>query len=542
MTHCSSPVSSLSSGYQPTAPSTSDSEAATEPSERDAQPISGSIASPADTKLNLERGPDDRAAKSRLSILSLASSRTLSNDEFYAWHRQRLRSSGVSPSSDIQRRMVRQVDNSIIPRITIPHVPASGQVDPFSTLPIEVDYTTNELLHFYLGSNTAYWSSAYALSSKLRPSLKSAWESFMPCTEHFHILMARSALHQLRINSNLEPVVRKNLRLASIAHQGKAVMSLRQKVGRGTVTDQRDIFVAVLSMATFEQRYGQRESAKIHFAVGRKILHNLGKRGLVEDSDKLAQALWFEGIYTEPEASFMWSAKDLVGNHILLTSFLKDVDQIWRSWQEEPALVRRAGGRKRFLSSRSLLHTLLHRNCRGQRLSIYQDIDQEVAQTRCLLVCVAVIIGLWTTETKLRSSKDAVNAIQRWTDSVDRLIRRGELDADAAIPDLLWCLLQDPTKQEIWQPFNTKREAENLQDKLKDFDIQECHWRVSGIANAVKYLPEVWQRHIRKWLLDFLDGAWYDGELVVDQFAYSYAAGQTAQGTEIQQFPPFLQE
>lgn len=460
--------------------------------------------------------------------------RRLTSDVIYAWHRQQLsydKAAAIPQLSLVQRSnppelLARQ-------HTTLFHVPSSDLVDPFSTLPIEVDYTTNELLHFYLGSNTAYWSSAYGLSRKVKPSLKSAWESFMPCAEHFHILMARSALHQLRINSNLEPALRINLRLSSIAHQGKALASLRQKVARGLHADQHDVFVAVLSIATFEQRYGQKKKARLHFDMGRMMLRSLGRQHNAEDRRKETQALWFEGIYTAPNASFMWSPADLSLNHGRLTQLLKSVDQIWRSWQNEPALVRRAGSRKRFVSSKSRLHELLHRDCKGQLLSIYQDIDQDVAQTRCLLICVAVITGLWATETKVRSSKNAVHAIHAWTQWVENSIHQAELDVSSAMPDLLWIMLQDPclTHPPLLPPSTAVQPHDDFEAERRrgsDFDIQECHWRVAGVANAMKYLATVWRRLIRAWLLAFLDGAVYDGELVVDSFAFSYAAGQTA--------------
>lgn len=445
----------------------------------------------------------------------------------YAWHRQRMHSGdvAVTPPHRIQHEVATEVPAEYDAALL--QVPSSGIVDPFGVLPIEVEYTTNELLHYYLGSNTAYWSTAYSLSTKVKPSLKAAWESFMPCAEHFHILMARSALHQLRISPDLNPSFRKNLQVASIAHQGKALTSLRKKVSRGINTDQRDVFTAVISMATFEQRYGQRDKAKIHFAVGRNILHGLGKQDHAEEWQKELQILWFEGIYSEPEASFMWSSSDLDLRHQHFVELLKDTDQIWRTWQQEPLLVRSAGGRKRFVSSRSRLHGFLHRDCKGRLLSIYQDIDEHIAQFRCLLTYVAVVVGLWETETKLRTSKDAVTAIRAYTDWVETMIVQSELDASSAVPDLLWIMLQDPCQ---YQPPATSLTGSDISSvaRLRDFDFQECHRRVSGIANAMKHLSGLWQQHIRSWLLGFISGETYRGKLVVEQFAFSYAAAHMA--------------
>lgn len=222
----------------------------------------------------------------------------------------------------------------------------------------------------------------------------------------------------------------------------------------------------------------------------------------------------------------MWSSSDLDLRHGQLVSLLQRVDQIWRNWQEQPPLVRRAGGRKRFVSSKSRLHEFLHRDCADQLLSVYRDIDQNVAQMRCLLTYVGIVAGLWLMETKLRTPREAVSTIRMYADWVEAMIVQSELDASSTVPDLLWIMLQDPCQ---YQPSASSLTGDiSARSNLRDFDFQECHRRTSGIANVVKHLSDIWQQYIRLWLLGFISGEMYPGKLVVEPFAFSYEAGHAA--------------
>lgn len=151
-------------------------------------------------------------------------------------------------------------------------------VDPFQTLPIEVDEVTNQLLHFY--GQDIYWQTAYALSDKIKPSIKGSWEYQTGLSvTHLHTLMARSALHQLRMNRYMVPGTRRALEYAALRHQGDAVSVLRKRVALGPQADRKEILTSCISLATFEQRYGRRETSYLHFRVARDIVKQLGFRG-----------------------------------------------------------------------------------------------------------------------------------------------------------------------------------------------------------------------------------------------------------------------
>ncbi|KAI1609130.1 hypothetical protein EDD37DRAFT_140293 [Exophiala viscosa] len=200
-------------------------------------------------------------------------------------------------------------------------------IDPFQPLPIEVDKVTNQLLHFY--GQDRYWQTAYALSDKIKPSIKGSWEYQTGLSKtHLHTLMARSALHQLRMNGNLAPASRRALETAALKHQGDALAVLRRKVALGPSADRKEVLTACLSLATFEQRYGKRETSYIHFGVARDIVRQLGFRGGLHDRLREEQALWFEGIYSDPLASFIWAKEDASRRFKWLTSLLEEVDRL----------------------------------------------------------------------------------------------------------------------------------------------------------------------------------------------------------------------
>jgi hypothetical protein len=446
-------------------------------------------------------------------LLSLANVSDISSDDIYSWHKRRLLS-----FSSVRPKRTESDPTSTVPgeqSLQIPASPSAGLVDPFASLPVSIDGLTNELLQFYLGSTSAYWSTAYALSDTLQPSLRATWQSFMPCVEHFHILMARSALHQLQLNDQLREDARKRLRVAGIRHRGQALSVLRKRMTKSLNADD-DVLTAMLSLATFEHRYGESEQARTHFLAARtafKTRRTQSQLGI--DAQKL-QALWFEGIYTDPFASFIWSHEDVSHGHRQLTELLTRADDIWKVWQHEPTLRRKTGARrKRFVSSKSRLHQILRRDCTGCKISIYADIDESVAQLRCLLIYTCIITALWRYYEMLSPAK-AANAMRAYTDWIEAMLKRSQLNSTSALPDVLWIMLQSPLKH---------RPDGITYDFLKELDFDDCQWRASSIAHTIKYLPDLWQQHLRGWLLNYIGGSVYEGRLVVDEYAFSYAAG-----------------
>jgi hypothetical protein len=443
---------------------------------------------------------------------SLAKSVNITNDNVYSWHKQRLLDCPLrlqclqsNPASTILEKQP----------LHVPISPSASLVDPFATLPAAMDGLTNKLLKFYLGSTSAYWSTAYALSDTLEPSLRASWQSFMPCVEHFHILMARSALHQLRLNDQLEERARKQLRVAGIKHRGQALSALRKRMANNLSAND-DTLTAILSLATFEHRYGELEQARTHFHAARTAFKTQWARPQFSNVAQRLQALWFEGIYTDPLASFIWSDGDLSSGYSQLSEFLTHADDIWKVWQYEPTLRRKMGDRrKRFVSSKSRLHQILQRDCTGSKISIYADIDEWVAQMRCLLIYTCIATAIWRHYEKISPAK-ASNAIRAYTDGIEAMLKRSQLDSSSALPDVMWILLQSPLR---YQYDGVAYEF------LHELDFDAYQWRVSAIAHTIKYLSALWQQHLRGWLLNYIGGSVYEGRLVIDKYAFSYAAG-----------------
>ncbi|KIW34988.1 uncharacterized protein PV07_01715 [Cladophialophora immunda] len=413
----------------------------------------------------------------------------------------------------------RQLINS--PKPPLPKAISACLVDPFETLPIEVDGVTNQLLHFY-GQNS-YWQTAYALSPKIKPSIKGSWEyQAGACLTHFHTLMARSALHQLRMNAKYTtPATKKALEYAALKHQTKAITILRENVELGSNADLKLILTSIISLASFEQRYGERERAVIHFRTGRDIIRQIGLQDGLHDRLREEQALWFEGIYRDPEASWMWGQEDSNMRLGWLKSLLKDVDRMWRDRQLLP--LKDKGP---YVVEDMRLHEFLFRETTGKSVSVYGDIDEFIAQQRCVLILVSVMCGVRGVleaqgHLKMASKTMALKAaIQAYIGYIEDLLVEHDLAEEQAVADLLWMMCQNYRDA---KPRLVNAGTVMVRDAMQKVDLRDCHWRASGIANVVKYLPQSRQLSLRNLLLDFIDGNPYSGKVKLNEFEFSYA-------------------
>jgi len=349
--------------------------------------------------------------------------------------------------------------------------------------------------------------------------MKGTWEKLAAdCLSHFHILMARSALHQLRMNKWATPATQKRLEFASLKHQNEAVAILRGKFD-GPNPDRKEILLACISLATFEKRYGSPERANLHFKAARDLFTSLGKQTGAHDHLREKQAFWFEGIYADPAASFMWQIDDAGQRFSWLRELLDDVDRIWRNRQLIPLKAR-----KPFVHHQTRLHEFFFRDTQGTLISFYADINETTAQQRCILIYVAVIVSLHSQaggrkfSTAAADARAILTASQIYTDWIEKTLVEQHLDGKEAVADVLWIMLQD---------FNDKKPSSTnpaALDALQRFDFQAMHWRTCGIANVIKYLTPHWQQRIMSWLLAFVEGRRYDGRLTLDEFAFSYAS------------------
>ncbi|KIW88079.1 uncharacterized protein Z519_11189 [Cladophialophora bantiana CBS 173.52] len=443
-----------------------------------------------------------------------------SEDELsYAAIKAKVQKAHRTTSTSTNGARSQQLINS--PRPPLPKPISACLVDPFETLPIEVDGITNQLLHFY-GQNS-YWQTAYALSPKIKPSIKGSWEyQAGACLTHFHILMARSALHQLRMNAKYAtPATRKALEYAALKHQTKAITLLRENVQLGSNADLKLILTSIISLATFEQRYGERERAVLHFRTGRDIIRQIGLQDGLHDRLREEQALWFEGVYRDPEASWMWGQEDANVRFGWLKSLLKDVDRIWRDRQ-----LLQLKDKGPYVVEDMRLHEFLFRETTGKSVSVYGDIDEFIAQQRCVLILMSVICGVHgVLETqdhlKVVSKTMALNtAIQAYVDFIEGLLAEHDLGEEQAVADLLWMMCQNYRDA---KPRLVNAGTMTVRESLQRLDLRDCHWRASGIANVVKYLPGSRQQSLRNMLLAFLNGKPYSGKVKFNEFEFSYA-------------------
>ncbi|KIX07699.1 uncharacterized protein Z518_02353 [Rhinocladiella mackenziei CBS 650.93] len=403
------------------------------------------------------------------------------------------------------------------PKMSWPKPISACLVDPFDTLPIEVDEVTNQLLHFY--GQDSYWQTAYSLSPKIRPSIKGSWEyQAGVCVTHFHILMARSALHQLRMNEYATFTTRKHLEYAALKHQGSAVTVLRREVSRGHQADRMAILTSVISLATFEQRYGERANAVLHFKAGRDIVKQMGFADGLNGRLREEQALWFEGIYKDPEASFIWGKEDATKRLSWLRRLLGEVDRIWRDRQLLP--LEEKGP---FVAEDTRLHEFLYRNTAGRFVSVYGDIDEDVAQQRCVLIVVSIITGLYSQlegKSHIQAAAQAQvlrGAIIGYVSWIENMLVEHDLGETQAVADMLWVMLQN-----YWEIKPRGLTVASMQ-ALQRLDLRDCHWRACGIANVVKYLPVKRQSSLRDLLRAFIGGKPYERKLKFNEFEFSYA-------------------
>ena len=403
------------------------------------------------------------------------------------------------------------------PGISWQNVISASQVDPFSTQPIQVDQVTNELLQFYMMQR--YWQTAYALSAKIMPSIKGSWLKIAQmCVSHFHILMARSAMHQLRMNSYAPPKAQKSLELAALKHHSEAVTNLRELISAGRKADLRTILTSIVSLATFEMRYGNYEKALVHFKAARDVFRQVDKQDGTSNLSAEQQALWFEGVYEDPGASFMWGPEDINTRLSWLNEILEDVNRIW--WYRQLLPLK---SRKSIVAQHTRFYEFLARDTEGKMISAYADISESASQQRCMLIFLSIITELYRqgdsgphsmASAEPKAIADAVQSYSAW---VEEMLIEHNLDEKDTAADLLWLMLQDFRK--------VKPQSANSAalDALYRLDLRDRQWRACGIANVVKYLPRSSQLRLKDQLLAFVEGRRYDGKLELNAFAFSYA-------------------
>ena len=171
------------------------------------------------------------------------------------------------------------------------------------------------------------------------------------------------------------------------------------------------------------------------------------------------------------------------------------------------------------------LREFLFRETRGQSVSMYGDIDEFIAQQRCVLIIVAIMCGINDELSKTDTLKTSSRAmelnvvIRRYAALIEDLLVEQSLGEDDTVADLLWMMCQNYRDSKL----HLVRAASPLTEgSLKSLDLKDCHWRASGVANVMKYLPESKQLNLRNMLLDFIDGKPYNGKVRVNEFEFSY--------------------
>lgn len=399
-------------------------------------------------------------------------------------------------------------------------------VDPFGSMPFEIDDITNQLLHFY--GHPSYWQTAYALSPKVKLSMKGSWEyQAGGSPTHFHTLMARSALHQLRMNKWTTLTTRKTLQFAALKHQSEAVSALRRNVDRGSEADLKEIMTSTISLGTFEQRYGSREIAQLHFKVARDVFKQLGFGDGLHGRLREEQALWFEGIYADPHASFMWGMQDVPLRTGWAKALLEDVDRVWRLRQTSTT------GTVSFIHRQRRFAEFLSRDTNDRLIGAYGDIDETTSQQRCLLILVIMITSIeknipqggsgTSPSSRLESLYVAASGYASW---IEAMLVENDLGEEQAIADLLWIMLQN------YRDVKPQLSNQVALQALRSLDAQECQWKACGVANIMKYLPGDRRAEVSNWLLGFVKGKLYPGKVVLDDFMFSYK-GNRAQRNRI---------
>lgn len=447
------------------------------------------------------------------------------DQDYYEGQSQSSTSAFKSTASSVPSSQVSDIVRSVDPiwRNAI----SACMIDPFGTLPIEVDGVTNQLLHFY--GQQSYWQTAYALSPSVKVSMKGSWEYQAGIsTTHFHILMARSALHQLRMNRWAAGTTRRHLQFAAAKHQAEAITILRENVARGTDANVKEILTSVISLATFEQRYGSREKALMHFKAARDLFKQIGIGDGLDDRLREEQALWFEGIYADPGASFMWSTEDATERLSWLTSLVDEVDRIWKDQQLLPINSRTA-----FVPLESRLREFISRDTAGRIIGAYGDINEAALQMRCLLILVCVIANLHVQFGGKKHTPGApklqvvVTAARGYANWIEDMLIQNNLGEDQAVADVLWIMLQN------FRDIKPRMTAGPALQALNRLNMQHVHWHACGIANIVKYMPEHRRVLLRDWLLSFAGGKRYAGKLKLNDFIFSYTDFTNFPGSKI---------
>lgn len=88
----------------------------------------------------------------------------------------------------------------------------------------------------------------------------------------------------------------------------------------------------------------------------------------------------------------MWGKEDANQRLGWLKGLLREVDRMWRDRVLLLLLTEKCQG---FVPLRSRLYEFLFRETRGRSVSLYGDIDEFMAQQRCILILVSIMCGIY---------------------------------------------------------------------------------------------------------------------------------------------------
>lgn len=381
-------------------------------------------------------------------------------------------------------------------------LPCSDKLDPFASLPINVNRFQEQLINFYLFQ---YPHATYGFNPSLKPHpVATNFSIALTTPACFQTILSRAALYRGSLKTYGSDKEKKALELAMLRHKVEAIRLVH---GTSVQYNQSkepklkdDLLASVMALGNLDRRSGSAESADMHYTAIRRLLKATGGPLAIKNPMLNRVSVFFECIYGTSPQSYIWEKDDFAGLLAGTNDFLRQIRKV----SDEPSATDKGKGK---LEAESPASTFPGAFCLRQETALYiclskgpndssnltrQDRLELIWQLTCLLMLAALVVDY----------HDDPNQLQAYMSNVYKIVADVKLSAAETSNNVMWL--------------------------MQISDLSEEHsrriLRSAESAWICKHLKYDTQASVKIWLLQFLTGQRMTQPFILDIFHFSYAS------------------
>lgn len=371
-------------------------------------------------------------------------------------------------------------------------------LDPFDTLPTRLDTFKERLISFWI---LIVPRTMYAFSPKLKPSpTGKSFSIGLTSPGHLYVNLARAALHRLSLNLYSDNKEKRELEVASLKYQGKAITAIRALSAGERPTSTDDLLAVTHNIALLSCRYSPEETADLLLEATRRLIRQKGGPLHIENSNLEHMILIYEAGLSAKRGSLIWSSSDFPAKLGQLNEFLRMLHKVWQHLSK-PARMTSVLSKSRpqplpYLQPTSALYYWLTRDTRNKQAGVYQDFPEYNHQMAPTLILASVFVEMYQQPLRVFEYKL----------EVERRVRDAHLN--------------------VAEGHGSTNIAYIMQDTeccLRSDDFRKLQWAVVGLLWVMKFLEVDKKVKLKEWLVNFLTGAPVKPLLQYTIFDFSYA-------------------